>query len=479
MSRLKLSLISVCLGAFIFLSSCGTTVDKPSFDLEQKQASNIVTSEEKSEKASAKPDTLEKAESTPENDTDIGLNNIKIDSKEANLTDSQKAVIQYFDNDYLEIPNYEFLRRYPNVFQDSQVTIYGCVKKVISMDNDNYEVVIWLHVAPYGMAYDEEAYEEKYGGHYVILRGKTDPSSWYMENDVLMAYGRYSGIETIEIDGTSYTIPCVNAYHANYAYQYRAFIINDKFDYATIKPVAETIFGKDIEIREAVAEDFSEETAMMYEQTTGVFPYYTVELENQSNANFTKFLFSTEAGKIIDAKDPPFDAVTERYIEFSADFEHFFLFTYNTSLESLKLSYYDKDLHKVWGREFEETTNAIYDYTKNNIYIVVNNELYVINTQTGEDVFNPTYVGAKMAIRKFSDGIVMVSESKSDGIMKSTIDNNILWKANLSTDVYSVGGIQLVNDNLVIQYEDKNWSQHYMLIDYSTGEIIIDAESVG
>lgn len=132
------------------------------------------------------------------------------------------------------------------------------------------------------------------------------------KTDGLMAYGRYSGVETVEIDGTSYTIPCVDAYHANYAYQYRAFIINDRFDYSAIKPVAQAIFGKDIEIREAEAEDFSEDTAMSYERTLGYYPFFLVELENQSNANFTKFLFSTQDGKIVDAKDPPFDGVFER-----------------------------------------------------------------------------------------------------------------------------------------------------------------------
>ncbi len=431
-----------------------------------------------------------KDKSTPTNDTAVGLKNIKIDSATAELTDEQKAVIEYFDEDYLALTDYEFMRRYPNLFQGAQVTVYGAVIKVLAMDSDTYNLVIWANVVPYGMAYDEETYKQMYGGQYIVLRGKTDPNGWYMENDVLMAYGRYTGVETIDIDGTSYTVPCVDVYHANQAYQDGGIIVSDRFDVTTIKAAAKAIF-KDIELREPVISDFTEETALiflnmyggycssideaeMYGYDSSCFPYYMVELENQSNANFSKFLFSTQEGKIIDAKDPVFSDAIERYVEFSADFEHFFVFTYNTSMESLKLGYYDKNLQKVWDREFEQTTSAVYDYTKNNIYIVVNNQLYVINTETGEDTFSPSYVGERVELRKFEDGILMISTSKSDGIVKSKLDGSIQWTANLAADVDSVGGVQLVDGNLVIQYTDANWEDHYALVEYETGEVLLN-----
>lgn len=414
--------------------------------------------------------------STPEKDTDLGLKNIKIDTPEQELTESQKAVIEYFDNDYLDVPSYEFLRRYPNVFQDTQLTVWGTVKKVISLDSTNYKLALWLNVGSQDIA--GEYAEEMYGGQYIIVTGKTGQSS-FMEGDTLLAYGRYTGIETIDIDGTSYTVPTVNAYNALYA-NTEHFAVREakKFDYPFIKIVAETIFGKDIEIREPLpGEDLLEESAMMFNELIGEIPYLLVELENQSNANFTKFLFSTYDGSIVDAKGP-LDANIERYVEFSADFEHFFLFTHNANLGSLKLAYYDKDFRKIWEREFEETTAAVYDYTKNNIYIVVNNTLHIINTETGEDTYKPTYVGEKVEIRKLHDGILMVSKNKSDGIMKSELGGDIIWTANLSTDVQSVYGLQLVSGNIVIQYEDENWSEHYALISGDSGDVLLNAESV-
>ena len=84
--------------------------------------------------------------STAENDTDVGLKNIKIDTAERNLTDGQKAVLEFFDDDYLTVPSYEFLRRYPNVFDGAQVELWGTVKKVVSMDADTYNVVRWLGI---------------------------------------------------------------------------------------------------------------------------------------------------------------------------------------------------------------------------------------------------------------------------------------------------------------------------------------------
>lgn len=411
------------------------------------------------------------APGTPENDTGIGLKNIKIDTQDRELTDEQKAVITYFDNDYLVVSNYEFLRRYPNIFQDAQVTVDGVVQKVLSMDNENYKIALWLN-------YGSE-------GEYVILNGKTDPSFMLMEQDAILARGRYVGIETVNIDGISYTIPVIDTYNTYFNTTRGQFIAAEKFDHSFIKIVAEAIFGNDIEIRDPiVGEDISEEEAMTEYYAMGsyasvpsdvdMYMDVLVELEDQSNANFKKFRFSKYEGAIVDAKGP-FDAGIERYIEFSADFEHFFLFTRNEGFGTLTLAYYDKSFNKIWEREFEEITNAVYDYTETNLYIVVNNELYVINMETGEDVFEPAYVGEKKEVRKFSDGIVIVSNARSDGIMKVAPSGEILWKANLMSDPERVDGVQLVNGNIVLDYMDANWTQYYCLIDSSTGEVLIEA----
>ena len=416
------------------------------------------------------------ANSTPENDTDIGLKNVKIDTADYNLTDEQKAVLAYFDNDYLSVNEYvggyEHIRRYPQVFDGAQLQLDGIVKKVISQTSDTFEAILWVGVDSLMYSDILNGYTSMYSNimsNFVLIRGASG-SALFMEGDWIDTYGRYVGIETVEVDGTSHTIPVLEAnttlIHDGSAWQVR------KFDISYIKKVAKAVFGDDIEIREPIVdEDYVDgaDNAIFYD------PFYVVELENQSNAKFTKYRFYQCRGLIEDAKEV-FGAETsiQRTLEFSADFEHFFLFTYDSSLECLTLEYYDHDLNKIWKREFEETTSAAYDYTKNNIYIVANNEFYIINIETGEDTFAPAYIGSRLEIRKLSDGIVCISENKSDAVMKMDINGNMIWKTNLSSNVYEVCGIQIIEDRMVLQLSMED-GMHYVAVDSATGAVLQDA----
>ena len=434
------------------------------------------------------------ANSTPENDTDVGLKNIKIDTAEMSLSDEQEAVIKYFDDDYLYVPSYEFLRRYPNVFTGAQLTIWGSIKKVISMDAENYEAVLWLNVGHAELEYPDISAE--YEGDYILITGETG-QAWFMEGDTLKIYGRYSGVETVTIDGTSYTIPKVTVHDAyfdtstapNDIYRYI-----QKFDMGFVKKVASTVFGNDIEVRKPIADVDVPMDILAMQLESGVgdgeTPYYVVEREDQSNAKFSKFFFYTSTDndawggkRIAVAKDTTaYNTPIERSVEFAADFSHFFMFTYDTDLETLTLEYYDSNLNKMWKREFEETTTAMYDYTKNNIYLAANNELYIINIETGEDTYAPSYVGAKKAIRKLNDGILMISESKSDGVMKAGLDGHIIWKTNLQEDTYSVDGVQLIDRNIVVQQyywnDPSNSGTHFIVLNSEDGSVIADAVSI-
>jgi hypothetical protein len=314
-----------------------------------------------------------------------------------------------------------------------------------------------------------------------------------MEGDTLLIYGRYTGLETLEIDGTSYTVPNISAQSAyfdtsqapNDIYRYIP-----KFDLSFVKGVATSIFGDDFEIREPiVGVDISQMQYDLWSEGCDAMPCFVVELENQSNAKFSKYFFYTDISsdvyggdRIEVATDAMGNSNIYRAIEFSADFEHYFLFTYDTSLETLTLEYYDSDFNKIWKREFSETSSADYDYTKNNIYLVANNELYIINIETGEDTYAPSYIGAKLAIRKLEDGILLVSQSKSDGVMKVGLDGSIIWKTNLSEDTYLISGIQVIDDRIIIsQYYWSSPSEHgthYIVLNSETGEIKQDAVSM-
>lgn len=124
-----------------------------------------------------------------------------------------------------------------------------------------------------------------------------------------------------------------------------------------------------------------------------------------------------------------------------------------------------------------ETTSAQYDYTKNNIYLTANNELYIINTNTGEDTYPPAYVGSKAAIRKLTEGILMISNDKSDGVMMANLDGSIKWKTNLENDVESVEGLQALEDRIIFDYtwesEEGGFFETYVSLDRESGDVLV------
>lgn len=396
------------------------------------------------------------ANSSARNDTDVGLRNIKIDTAERDLTKEQKMIIQYFDDDYLEVEEFEFLKRYPNIFTGVQVRVFGTVEKILGMDDTTYQFAC-----------------TDYEGGYSMVVSASLSDTRFIEGDSLSIYGRYIGERQYDIDGETWILPTVEAYPKTHIYEMGVMYDFNLYSLDYIKTIATAIFGNDIEVRKPVIGDEGFPEGYNAEALNW---HYVVELEDQSNAKFTKYLFSREAGFIRDMKS---SENVSRSIEFSADFTHFFLFTYDISLETLTLEYYDNALNKVWKREFSETTNAQYDYTKNNIYLIANNELYIIDITTGEDTYSPLYVGERFDLRKTKDGILMISRNKSDAIMKADLEGNMIWKTNFPADISS-SSIQFVGDKIIYGglLEDDSWLPHYIVIDGTTGSILEDAISL-
>ena len=423
-------------------------------------------------------------------DTEVGLRNIKIDTNGASLTDGQKKVIQFFDTDYIDVFDYEFLRRYPNIFIGTQMSNMGCIYKVLSQDNESYEVLMGWGYGDNARGYVDEYGNwlsgwEYFGDKLVLLRGTTG-DAWLMDNDFVDMEGRYTGIETITVDGTSYTLPVFDVHNCTvWSGNEGDYGTLARFSYNDIKEIARTIFGDNINVSEASADEVF---------TTFVdFPYwpvYTILLENQSNANFSKYLMEASGGNIYDISTrSSWDDPVQRFLEFSPDFQHYFLYSYDTSLENLELSYYDTSFNKIWTREFENTTNAIYDYTQSNLYLIADNTLYIIDLQTGEDTVSPKFVGEKIDIRKLSNGILLLAQNKSDGLMMCDLAGEIIWTSDLPQDLlYPMADVQFVDNNLVLgyTYESDNlneygWNEYvtiYCLYDLATGDLTQSGETI-
>lgn len=381
---------------------------------------------------------------SPVYDVDIGLMNIKINNEGVNLDETQKLLVQYFDTDYFRAP-YNALQRYPQVYKGAQINFLGYVTKIIESTDTEYTALI-----------EYEATKTPEGnycptGQYVVIKGLHGEAR-FMEGDTLYVYGKYSDVNTYTVDGKGYTVPTVLVNRFTYFYYFD--FVEPMYSMEEIRSIAKYIFGDDIKIRYTKNEDFSNKSGFSYEDYEGL--YYTVELDNQSDANFTKYCFSAMGGSITDCKS---ESNIDRNITFSADFEHFYLQVFDENLKTYILECYDRSLNKIWSREFNQTTNTVIDYTASNIYLVANGSMYIIDAQTGENSVEPKYVGSKTAIRKLEDGIILVSHKASDAIMKTDLVGNVLWTGNFSYDMADPAvyenpepTVQIVKGNYVIQY---------------------------
>ena len=95
--------------------------------------------------------------------------------------------------------------------------------------------------------------------------------------------------------------------------------------------------------------------------------------------------------------------------------------------------------------------------------------------QTGGDVTKPSYVGEKTDIRKVADGLIMFSAEKSDSVMKTDLDGNIVWKTNIMNDNYSGSSntVQFVDDKIIVANNFVSFE-----LNAKTGELVTTGELV-
>ena len=427
-------------------------------------------------------------EENPGADNYLGLRNIKIDST-TELTEEQKLVSQYFDNDYIDITDYEFLARYPSIFEGAQIYFTGTIQKIIKSTDEDYEMLVWVgkneglfyyRDSNMGVMYDE--YKEKTKNNLIVIKGKQTDTRLVTGDDIVV-YGRYNKIETTIIDKISYTVPTINAYRTFFN---KGISSPDVFEPDFIKKVATVLFGNSVEVRNASDGEDYDSSAGAGECTFDDNPFMICEPENQSNSKFTKYRMYLKNGIIEDAKSSSSiggtgtsvdDSNIIRKFEFTPDFQHYLIYTFDTDLKTLTVGYYDENFNKIWQRDFEETINGVYDYTQKNFYIVANNDLYIIDMTTGTDVTTPSYVGTKSDIRKVSDGLIMLSASNADSVMKVDLEGNIVWKTNITNEYYIfdwMNSVQFVDKKIIIANPYVSFE-----LDAETGELKTTGELVG
>jgi hypothetical protein len=420
------------------------------------------------EKQATKEEEAAYKKSSAENDTDIGLRNVIIDNANTEWTEDQKELIRYFDSDYFSYDK-EFFERYSKYFVGCQIYTEVSVKKIISSKDGAYTFI----------ATDTSHHNDGADLETPIMYVNCPTLDiGLMEGDDVVVYGIFKGMESKEVDGTTYNLASVEGYsktHMSYSNSNTGEVV---YSYNQVKDFAHTMFGQDIKI------DKSDDTL------------YKITFENQANANFNNvtmialvdnFFDSYGENNRIWAEDS--DENTYNIIV-SSDFEHFYYFDTNESTNQTTIAYYDKDFKKQWQREFEGTESLAYDYTKNNFYLAINNNLYIINSETGEDTYSPTYVGKQIDVRKSADGIYLIKDGgganndvKADVLMKCDLTGKIIWSASMESNYNGETDFQILDGNILFGYDsiDFAYNKYFgvvAVIDADSGDIIQSCEKI-
>lgn len=395
------------------------------------------------------------------------------------LDETQKAILKYFDNieDYFSVP-VDTLQRYPQLFEQAKIRTTGGVVKVLKSTNEEMELLVYEDEFGYyfgSSATDEYKLNSSNKG-LCIIKGK-QLEERILENDGVGIYGQYVGVETREIDGTSYTLPVINYTKIEKTDD----SISTKDEANLIRKVAEHIFGKDVKITYQEGQSIPSYDINGEYSGEGISPsYYLATLDNQSNANFKAFQMSN--GSITYDKDyNNLSETVEKKLFVSADFNHFIVTTYDSKLKYVYIDYFDKNLNKLWNREFEYTSNDVnnvspMDYNQTQMAIVVDNDLYVIDLETGENLIDPVIVGFKTKAIMVSDGIILIGNENKDLIMKVDFNGRILYRIDGDTNLTQVDDIktQVVNGKLVINVSGLNENADMdMLDDYQIEKYMV------
>lgn len=348
------------------------------------------------------------------------------------LSDDQYTVAQYFGDNYISfdkgnqlITAYQFIQRHANQLVGTKIKIWGYVEKIIEKTDTYYTAKVNIRQNEKDYLYGKgeyEKYKERTKDDNIIVKININSSKGqYMQGDYLCFYCLYEANDVVSIDGISNNYPILSSTkEVSYSdYKEGAYSIKE------VKNIAKLIFGNDIEIRNATDEDRSETKHKRF--TFKSSPFYVCDLENAKNSKFTQFYFGANTGAVVDANADVEKAIL-RDFRVSPDLSKYIFFTYNSDTTTLGIGVYDRNLNKLWEREFENTETCDYDFTNNAIYLNADNEVYFMNLEDGTDIVSPCRTGRVDGVYKIPDGIILVTgQNKKDAVMKLNMDGKIEW----------------------------------------------------
>lgn len=405
----------------------------------------------------------------------IKTKNISFKSMEVtdnDLTDDQKLIAKFFDQDYFEVYSYEEIVRYADMLKNINLNMYCVVDSILSSDNENFEALC-------NWTLDFEGFDyEGRNDDLVIIKGKK-PSKMIIKDDSINIRGKLVGAETRNINGGSKYVPVIEVDEIGEGTLW--------YDDDTVRQVSKTVFGNDIKVRTPTSEEIDKMVS------SGYYTYQNhlmlVEMENQSNMDFKTFdVWKSELGLItynmiynqgITEKVQTEDSLTiylNKQLYVTPDLQKYIVFDYSAQDKYIYIKIYDRNLNKLWQREISNVSQITWDATNSNLVFISDNDFYNINMETGEDMFKPVYVGKRRDVRIVDNGYIILGNDADDGIMFLDNNGSIQNKYDLISEgdnniIYTTA-IQKIDNNYVILYTLTNGDYYYG--EYTSKYIILD-----
>ena len=185
-------------------------------------------------------------------DYNVGDGLLSVDDKNSNLSERQKIVLQYFDDNYLSIEDYSYFKRYPDIFKQTKVSFEAAVEKVLKSNDKEFEVLAQVMS---GASASQS---------YVIIKGDQTERR-LMEGECIKVQGRFINNEDMTIDGVSYNLPVIEYHNNIFCNVYDAYgqLMPEAcgctdvamYDEEFAKEVAEAIFGDSVSVRMGTEDD--------------------------------------------------------------------------------------------------------------------------------------------------------------------------------------------------------------------------------
>ena len=371
-----------------------------------------------------------------------------MDATDTSLTDDQRAIALFFDEDYFFLETYEELVRYADMLKNINISSYCQVNTILSSDDETFEAVCqW---APNN--------EALWGGEVeltnpIIIKGKK-PEKMVMQGDNIALKGKLLGAETRNINGESKYLPVIEIIEMGDDYLW--------YTDDTIRQISKLVFGDNIKVRRPTEEEtFNMVNDYFYNYQDHI---WLAELENQSNLNFKVFdIWQSDPRGVITYNALYNQGIEKDYLNkklyITPDLQKYIVFDMSVADKYVYISVYDRNLNKLWQREISNASELTWDATNSNLVFISDNDFYNINIETGEDIFNPVFVGKKADIRIVDNGYILVSHESDDSVMFLDTNGNIKNKFDITLgtkdqpnqEIYN-NYIQKLDNNYVILY---------------------------